>query len=117
MQNAETAAWGRAIVAALAADTKKGVASSEEVRNRQQTPAQRAQRELAEAVTAAGMVTKEFAEWAMTTRNVDLKTAGIAVLVPLTREVQEKGKAIMSVPDHDAAQTTLADELGAQEAS
>lgn len=35
VQNAETAAWGRAIVAALAADTKKGVASAEEVRNRQ----------------------------------------------------------------------------------
>jgi hypothetical protein len=35
LQNAETSAWGRAIVAALAADTKKGVASREEVRNRQ----------------------------------------------------------------------------------
>lgn len=35
LQNAETSAWGRAIVAALAADTKKGVASYEEVRNRQ----------------------------------------------------------------------------------
>jgi hypothetical protein len=35
LQNAETAAWGRAIVAALAADTKRGVASAEEVRNRQ----------------------------------------------------------------------------------
>jgi hypothetical protein len=35
LQNAETAAWGRAIVAALAADTKHGIASSEEVRNRQ----------------------------------------------------------------------------------
>lgn len=35
LQNAETAAWGRAIVAALAADAKKGVASAEEVRNRQ----------------------------------------------------------------------------------
>ncbi|MEU5258956.1 hypothetical protein [Amycolatopsis sp. NPDC021455] len=34
LQNAETAAWGRAIVAALAADTRKGVASQEEVRNR-----------------------------------------------------------------------------------
>ena len=34
LQNAETAAWGRAIVAALAADTKRGVASAEEVRNR-----------------------------------------------------------------------------------
>lgn len=35
LQNAETSAWGRAIVAALAADTKRSVASSEEVRNRQ----------------------------------------------------------------------------------
>jgi hypothetical protein len=35
VQNAETAAWGRAMVAALAVDTKKGIASSEEVRNRQ----------------------------------------------------------------------------------
>lgn len=34
MQNAETAAWGRAIVAALAADTKKGVASRDEVASR-----------------------------------------------------------------------------------
>lgn len=35
LQNAETAAWGRAMVAALAVDTRKGIASSEEVRNRQ----------------------------------------------------------------------------------
>jgi hypothetical protein len=35
VQNAETAAWGRAIVAALAADTTNGVASADEVRNRQ----------------------------------------------------------------------------------
>ena len=34
LQNAETAAWGRAIVAALAADTKKGIASADEVRSR-----------------------------------------------------------------------------------
>jgi hypothetical protein len=34
LQNAETAAWGRAIVAVLAADTKRGIASREEVRNR-----------------------------------------------------------------------------------
>jgi hypothetical protein len=35
LQNAETSAWGRAIVAALAADTKRGIASADEVRNRQ----------------------------------------------------------------------------------
>lgn len=34
LQNAETSAWGRAIVAALAADTKKGIATADEVRNR-----------------------------------------------------------------------------------
>jgi hypothetical protein len=38
VQNAETAAWGRAMVAALAVDTRKGVASAEEVRNRQIEP-------------------------------------------------------------------------------
>jgi hypothetical protein len=35
VQNAETSAWGRAILAVGAADTRKGVASAEEVRNRQ----------------------------------------------------------------------------------
>jgi hypothetical protein len=34
LQNAETSAWGRAIVAALAADTRRGIASADEVRNR-----------------------------------------------------------------------------------
>ena len=34
LQNAETSAWGRAVVAALAADTKRGIASAQEVRNR-----------------------------------------------------------------------------------
>jgi hypothetical protein len=42
LQNAETSAWGRAIVAVLAADTKRGIASQEEVRNRSadRSPAQ-----------------------------------------------------------------------------
>jgi hypothetical protein len=35
LQNAETSAWGRAILAVGAADAKKGIASAEEVRNRQ----------------------------------------------------------------------------------
>ena len=34
LMNAETSAWGRAIVACLASDSKRGVASREEVRNR-----------------------------------------------------------------------------------
>ena len=35
LQNAETSAWGRAIVAVLASDTKKGIASAEDVRSRE----------------------------------------------------------------------------------
>ena len=35
LMNAETSAWGRAILAVGAADTRKGIASQEEVRNRQ----------------------------------------------------------------------------------
>lgn len=38
LQNAETAAWGRAVMAVGAADAKKGIASREEVRNRTATP-------------------------------------------------------------------------------
>lgn len=34
LQNAETSAWGRAIVAVLASDTRKGVASADEVQAR-----------------------------------------------------------------------------------
>lgn len=45
LQNAETSAWGRAIVAALAADTKRGVASHEEVRNRRAEREQPAERD------------------------------------------------------------------------
>ena len=37
LMNAETSAWGRAIIAALAADTQK-IASADEVRNRQDAP-------------------------------------------------------------------------------
>lgn len=35
LMNAETSAWGRAIIAVGAADSKRGIASHEEVRNRQ----------------------------------------------------------------------------------
>ena len=37
LMNAETSAWGRAIVAVLASDTTKGIATREEVANRQES--------------------------------------------------------------------------------
>lgn len=65
LQNAETAAWGRAMVAALAVDTRKGIASSEEVRNRQapkESPKERVAAALA-AVKAAGSLAELDAVW------------------------------------------------------
>lgn len=38
LQNAETSAWGRALIAAFAADASRGIASAEEVRGRQPAP-------------------------------------------------------------------------------
>ncbi len=38
LQNAETSAWGRAMVAALAVDTKTGIASNEEIKARTPDP-------------------------------------------------------------------------------
>ena len=58
LQNAETAAWGRAIVAVLAADTKRGIASAEEVRNRRaETPPQ----PTTPSPTPDGIILKHFA--------------------------------------------------------
>ena len=56
LQNAETAAWGRAIVAALASDTKK-IASADEVRMRQEPPVKASPRDFiaeAEALVEKG---------------------------------------------------------------
>lgn len=67
LMNAETSAWGRAILAVLASDSKRGIASREEVRNRQaerddggQAPeaAYRAQRNAPPEVRADGSATE-----------------------------------------------------------
>jgi len=76
LQNAETAAWGRAIVAALAGDTKRGVASAQEVRNRradQEAPepdpvvearvAVKTAWEANRGAFVAAAVEKDFTEW------------------------------------------------------
>jgi hypothetical protein len=80
LQNAETAAWGRAMVAALAVDTKKGIASSEEVRNRQtktteapQAKAPAAERQYTEEEKASAFAVYSLIETKSTEE--ELKTA------------------------------------------
>jgi len=61
LMNAETSAWGRAIVAVLAADAKRGIASLEEVRNRQAEREQPAQNQSSgRSQAASSMVTRSM---------------------------------------------------------
>lgn len=66
VQNAETAAWGRAMVAALAVDTKQGIASQEEVLNRQPETVDRIVARTAPADAALGQEWLETIEAAET---------------------------------------------------
>lgn len=66
LQNAETAAWGRAIIAKGAADAKRGIASAVEVRNRKADQAAEAEAlnalrgEVVAAFKASGMNADEL---------------------------------------------------------
>jgi hypothetical protein len=64
LMNAETSAWGRAIVAALAADTSHSIASADEVRNRtEDRPADRSNN----PADAAPWTDQPAGEWAPVT--------------------------------------------------
>lgn len=85
LQNAETSAWGRAIVAALAADTKRGIASAEEVRNRQAdreaesqepSPADQAREEIRQYCVANGIDPKKVAADFSERIGKDIRSAG-----------------------------------------
>lgn len=62
IQNAETSAWGRAIVATLAADTKR-IATDEDIRNRQGAQQASAERMTALAVEIEKYGNDEFRAW------------------------------------------------------
>lgn len=90
VQNAETSAWGRAIVAALVADTSKAVASRQEVRNRRED--QKAEERLTAAkrrVAAVAPKDKDLKVWvpaAMAARGLDPND--YADLIKLAEELE-----------------------------
>ena len=81
LQNAETSAWGRAIVAVGAADTKRGVASSEDIRNR------RAEQEAQTAPTRASMSAADY----QTGCDAVATTTDVDALKALWAEAQHRG--------------------------
>lgn len=64
LQNAETSAWGRALVAALAADTKRGIASAQEMQGREEPidPVKAARIELSQLLKKIDIQPDEAAE-------------------------------------------------------
>lgn len=96
VQNAETAAWGRAIVAALAGDTKR-IASREEVQNR------RAEQDHEAALNAAKAAVKKA--WEVTGRPFS---------VDAVREDYEQQTALPFVDATAADLTTYANRLRGQ---
>jgi hypothetical protein len=93
LQNAETSAWGRAIVAVLAADTKRGIASADEVRGRESfgdDPLHVMRNKLLAAATEQGWdmerLSKEFHAWSaggeIREADLDTLTRYQKVLVP-----------------------------------
>jgi hypothetical protein len=99
LQNAETAAWGRAMVAALAVDTRKGIASSEEVRNRQGTTSKR-------DITAAAVTAITGAKDAADLDKLEdlAKQRGIAGLADVKAAISTRRTELgASLTDHWAA--------------
>ena len=103
LQNAETAAWGRAIVAALGGDARAGVASKQEVRNHQaerdDPPPGQVARPAVQAAPEPDAGTDEeaqtFADDAHTCRSVmELKTRIYAT-------AQQRGKLTAYIADPD----------------
>lgn len=94
MQNAETAAWGRAIVAALAADTRQGVASADEVRARQapvRSAEQVAQDRLLEVCQGLGLPPADAAARFKTEVGADIRNADAASIDAFTETLLAEG--------------------------
>lgn len=124
LMNAETSAWGRAIIAALAADTQK-IASADEVRNRQETqaeakvvsiakpfaPAQRSREQMIADADAKGQAIREKA----TATSVSISEAQVKLLSKLGRE---RGVNLLEFVSEKAGRTIGAvTELTKKEAS
>lgn len=100
LQNAETSAWGRAIVAALAADTRQGVASQEEVRNRQAerdepsqepSPADKMREQILTYSTAKEWDPHAVAARFSTLMSCPIQTASFAVLAEFFTLIKRNG--------------------------
>lgn len=101
LQNAETSAWGRAMVAALVVDAHKGISSADEVRGRER------ERETGDAPPQAVRISKPNQE-AIIKRCVD-NGLEVAAVVRLTTEGRTEDPAELFTSEVPAARDIVAD--------
>lgn len=90
LQNAETSAWGRAIVAIGAADTKRGIATTQDVRNRREeakAPPSKSRTDQPMTDKTRAQMFALFGERGITDRDEQLR--GINVVIE--REITSRG--------------------------
>lgn len=110
LMNAETSAWGRAIIAALASDTQK-IASAEEVRNRQ-TPQEDA--DVIPMPTTASATPRSFqvGEGAFVVRDSKPKSVGSREeMIAASERKSQSLKASATSPNVSEAQVKLLQKL------
>lgn len=96
LQNAETSAWGRALVAALAADTKRGIASAQEMRSQDAAeptlaPHVAARVELSALIKKLGVSPKDAADRFTADGHGDLgQSTDVDAIKALTRHYAER---------------------------
>jgi hypothetical protein len=94
LQNAETSAWGRAVMAALAADSRRGIASQEEVRNRQAErekpdPRKELRAQIAAMAKEAGLPLDSVADTFQANYRVSIATGSVDHLTAFLAELRQ----------------------------
>ncbi len=106
---AETSAWGRAIVAALAADTRKGVASADEVRNADErdeklaSPEDTLREQILDVAREKGISPKRIAEDFYGRTKVDIREADVTLLEHFAGHLRTHGLVTKENDDDDNA--------------
>lgn len=101
LQNAETSAWGRALIAAFASDASKGIASAEEVRNRRQVEGgyvENATPEFDVAAHARDLV-QQFANWTDEQRKESFKKQSSDILGHRPSSAEEVTRVVQGMSD------------------
>lgn len=117
LMNAETSAWGRAIVAALAGDTRTGIASADEISNRadDRDAAATAAAAVLDMAGVAGLAGDALAADVWTRTGRDLADLTVDECRDLWRDYRQLAADREHAAEQTARQERMADETGTEQ--